>query len=175
VQKLPDKIDDVRNGLLLRRDLATAFEHGDFSLQLEDGHYRVVALSQSFESLDGVMLDENHRVTFDGCSWWKSKFPHPDMVAFHLKQSVFAHMVAAGSNDSYSDCDGDDFCSAVGGEAADEEGYHVSERETPCRGKHTEDTSSGSDTRGRSATTGSVPTNWLAAALSCTQSSPAKP
>ncbi len=158
VQKLPDKINNVRNGLLLRKDLATAFDHGNSSLQLEDGHYRVVALSRAFESLDGVMLDENQRVTSDGSSWWKSNFPHLDrldLVAFHLKQSVFAHMVAAGSDnpysdfDSYSDGEGDDFCSAVGGVAVDEEGCHVSERESPCRGKNTEDTSSASNTRGR--------------------------
>ena len=174
VHTLRDKIDDVRNGLLLRGDLAKAFGHGDFSLQLEGGHYRVVALSQAFESLDGVMLDENQRVTRDGSSWWKSKLPHPALVAFHLKQSVFAHMVVAGSDDYSSDCDGDDFCSAVGGEAAHEEGSHVSEslRETPCRGKHAEHTSAASDGRGGAATAGAVPTTWLAAARSCTQSSP---
>ena len=80
---LTDEIDDARNGLLLRGDLAKAFEHGHFSLQHEDGHYSVVALSQAFESLDGVMLglDENQRMRCDGSSWWESKFPHPELVS----------------------------------------------------------------------------------------------
>ena len=180
VQMLPDEIDDVRNGLLLRGDLAKAFDRGHISQQREDGHYRVVALSQAFENLDGVMLDENQRVRCDGSSWWKSSFPHPDLVAFHLRQSVFANLVAAGSYDSYhdSDLDGDDCCSVVGGEApdlSDEDGSQVSERQTPCRGKRAEVTSSKSDTRGRSATIGSVPATWLADALSCAQTSPAQP
>jgi hypothetical protein len=179
VQSLHDKIDDVRNGLLLRTDLATAFDHGHFSLQLQDGHYRVVSLSREFENLDGLILDENRRVKSDGYSWWQSKFPQPELVAFHLKQSVFKHLVACGSHDSDGEFDDDDCCSVVRGEALDEEGNHVSEMETPCRNKvkRTEDTGSASDTRGRAATTGSVPTTWLAAARSCTgvQSSPAQP
>ena len=117
VQLLDDKIDDVRNGLLLRTDLATAFDHGHFSLLLQDGHYRVVSLSLEFEKLDGLMLDENRRVTSNGYSWWQSKFPQPELVAFHLKQSVFKHLVASGSLDSDGEFDDDDCCSVVRGEA----------------------------------------------------------
>ena len=117
VQLLHDKIDDVRNGLLLRTDLATAFDHGHFSLLLQDGHYRVVSLSLEFEKLDGLMLDENRRVTSNGYSWWQSKFPQPELVAFHLKQSVFKHLVASGSLDSDGEFDDDDCCSVVRGEA----------------------------------------------------------
>jgi hypothetical protein len=152
VHRLQDKIEDVRNGLLLRRDLATALDQGQFPLQLKDGYYSVVALSRAFKSLDGVlMLDENQRVIRDGTSWWESNFPRSDMVAFHLEKSVLANMVAAGCDDPSNDFDGNECHSALG-ESADDRGSHVSETKTPCRGKRTEDKSSGSDTHGRSAT-----------------------
>ena len=36
VYSLPAKIDDVRNGLMLRTDLAKGFEQGDYSLEILD-------------------------------------------------------------------------------------------------------------------------------------------
>ena len=101
VNKLPSKIDDIRNGLLLRKDLA--FDLGFFSLQHENGHYRVVALHPNYEEIDGVMLDENTRLRSDGSTCWGACGPHPQLVAFHLRNSVLARLVAAESDESDGD------------------------------------------------------------------------
>jgi hypothetical protein len=82
VEYLDDNIDDVKNGLLLRRDLAAAFDNGDFSLQFQDGHYRVVSLTKQFESLDGLMLDENRRVRTTDPAGGSSTCQTPPWLSF---------------------------------------------------------------------------------------------
>ncbi len=108
VQYLPDTIDSVQNGLLLRNDLAQAFDEGKISVQYQGNHYRVIAISPVYEEYDGRLLDENTRIRYDGTSWWQAGRPHPDLLAFHLRNSVFRHMTAAGSDDDSEN--GDDEC-----------------------------------------------------------------
>ena len=100
VKDFPDEIDDVSNGLMLRTDLARSFYKGYFSLQLDEEkqHYRVVSLHPLCDGLDGIILDENTRLRSDGQTWWGQNFSSPALVAFHLKNSVFANLVAAGSD-----------------------------------------------------------------------------
>jgi hypothetical protein len=127
VQVLPDKVDDVRNGLLLRRDLATAFDDGHISLELQANHYRVIAVTPKCEAYDGLLLDENTRIRCDGTNWWASNCPNPKLVAFHLRNSVFKHMVASGSDDESEYADDECFspelnfdeAGAVNADAAD--------------------------------------------------------
>jgi hypothetical protein len=106
VEILPDTIDNVQNGLLLRNDLAQAYDEGDISVQYQDNHCRVIAISPEYGEYDGRMLDENTRIRFDGTSWWEADRPHRDLLAFHLRNSVFKHMTTAGSDGE----NGDDEC-----------------------------------------------------------------
>jgi len=108
VQYLPDTIDNVQNGLLLRTDLSRAFDSGAISVECQGNHYRVIAITPEFEEYDGIMLDENTRIRLDGTSWWETNRPHKDLLAFHLRNSVFKHMTAAGSDDESEN--GDDEC-----------------------------------------------------------------
>jgi hypothetical protein len=108
VKDFHDEIDDVCNGLLLRTDLTRSFDSGYFSLQLDEEkqHYRVVSLHPLCDELNGIIIDENTRLRSDGQTWWGGNFPSPVLVAFHLKNSVFANLVAAGSD--YPERDWDD-------------------------------------------------------------------
>ena len=113
VKCLANKIDDVRNGLLLSVDLAKAFDKGEFSLRMEGGHYRIVALDPTYENIDGLMLDENTRLRSDGRTWWAVARPDPELVAFHFRNSVLARVVANGSDDSSSDDSDNESCSTL--------------------------------------------------------------
>ena len=107
VTSLADQIDDVRNGLLMRTDLAKSFDRGEISLQWDEGHFSVVALVPACEKWDGIIIDRNMRARDDGTTWWEQNSPDRVLIEFHLRNSVFAHLVAAGSD--YSGSDSDDF------------------------------------------------------------------
>ncbi|ORY37295.1 hypothetical protein BCR33DRAFT_854861 [Rhizoclosmatium globosum] len=90
---LSNGINSVRNGILLRSDLATAFDNGLFSFHFRDGHYYFVAISVDLECFDGQQLDENLRVRADNSTWWSLETcPQPKLVKFHLRNSIFQHM-----------------------------------------------------------------------------------
>ena len=92
IEGLEGKIDDRTNGVLLRTDLSKAFDRGDISFVLENGHFYVVAVSPAFEVIDGKQLDEHLRQRADGSLWWSPETcPNPWLVKFHLQNSVFAH------------------------------------------------------------------------------------
>ena len=122
VKCLRDKVDDVRNGLLLNVDLAKAFEKGEFSLRMEGGLYRVVAFDPRYEDIDGLMLDENTRLRSDRCTWWAVAGPDPELVAFHFRNSVLARVVANGSDDSWSDGSDNESCSTLHNSMFDQNG-----------------------------------------------------
>jgi hypothetical protein len=104
IYSLEYSIDSVRNGLLLQRNVASDFDAGDFSLRYDRGHYFVVSLSPRYSHLEGTQMDENLRPMADGTLWWSSKSkPHPILVQFHLRNSVFKHMKGSGEEPSGED------------------------------------------------------------------------
>jgi len=100
IQGLEGKIDNLTNGILLRTDLSKAFDAGDISFVYERGHFYVVAISPTFNSIDGKQLDEHLRKRADGSFWWSPETcPNPWLVKFHLQNSVFAHCKGGGESD----------------------------------------------------------------------------
>ena len=88
-------IDDPRNGILLHRSLANAFDAGKFSFRYMNDHdLEVVALDPKFAKYDGRLLDTNDRVREDGTTWWEDWQPLPEIVDFHLQNSVFKNLRA---------------------------------------------------------------------------------
>ncbi|TPX63639.1 hypothetical protein CcCBS67573_g08621 [Chytriomyces confervae] len=101
-------INNVRNGILLRRDLATSFDDGKFSFVFREGHFYFIAITTDHLDLDGVQLDENLRQRADGSCWWSvERYPHPELVEFHLRNSVFKHMRGSACETEDSDSESD--------------------------------------------------------------------
>ncbi|ORY44097.1 hypothetical protein BCR33DRAFT_738262 [Rhizoclosmatium globosum] len=107
---LPQGINGVMNGVLLEIGLAAAFDEGFFSFVLRDGHYYVVAITTQFLDLDGIQLDEHLRERSDGTCWWsEGTRPHPRLVEFHFRNSVFKHMRPSRWTEYESDSDSSSF------------------------------------------------------------------
>ena len=97
VSRLMNGIDDISNGVLLRRDLSDAFDKGHISFYFEHGNYFVAAIGIAYEQYDGMKLDHNTRQRGDGSIWWSDiNRPNLKLIAFHLQNSVFRHMHAQG-------------------------------------------------------------------------------
>ena len=102
VSGLEGRIDNVRNGILLSRDLSSAFDRGKISFRFENGHYYLIAFTKEAQEYDGVMMDENLRLKADGCTWWFSSMPDRELMEFHLRNSVFLNCCGRES-DVHSD------------------------------------------------------------------------
>ncbi|KAJ3385693.1 hypothetical protein HDU80_000615 [Chytriomyces hyalinus] len=104
VSEMYGGINSVENGILLNGTLAKAFDEGAFGFVLQEGHYYFVAITTEFLQLDGVQVDENLRKRSDGSCWWSEETrPHPGLVEFHLRNSVFKHLRGFADSDSESD------------------------------------------------------------------------
>ncbi|KAJ3381570.1 hypothetical protein HDU80_001810 [Chytriomyces hyalinus] len=108
VSEMNGNINSVENGILLNGTLAKAFDEGKFGFVLREGHYYFVAITTDFLDLDGVQVDENLRKRSDGSCWWSEETrPHPRLVEFHFRNSVFKQMRGAASETEDSDSDSD--------------------------------------------------------------------
>ncbi|KAJ3344144.1 hypothetical protein HDU83_005394 [Entophlyctis luteolus] len=111
ISTFPDGIDNVKNGILLNRDLAGAFDEGKFGFVFQGGHFYAVAITTDILELDGTQMDENLRTRYDGTSWWSSQNqPAVELLQFHFRNSVFKHMAGSGliEEDSDSEYDRDE-------------------------------------------------------------------
>ncbi|ORY47648.1 hypothetical protein BCR33DRAFT_75912 [Rhizoclosmatium globosum] len=98
VSSLDGGIDNIRNGILLRKDLASAFDEGKFSFVFRDEHFYFIAITTDYMDYDGIQLDENLRDRSDGTSWWSvENRPHARLMEFHLRKSVVRRMSPAES------------------------------------------------------------------------------
>jgi hypothetical protein len=89
VMQLKGKIDNVKNGILLRKDLSWAFDNGKILFEFIGSHYHVVVISPEFERYDWLKINESTQVLIGGhCRSWKPEFPDPLLVKFHLQNSV---------------------------------------------------------------------------------------
>ncbi|KAJ3221708.1 hypothetical protein HDU78_000342, partial [Chytriomyces hyalinus] len=108
VSEMNGGINSVENGILLNGTLAKAFDEGKFGFVLREGHYYFVAITTDFLHLEGVQVDENLRKRSDGSCWWSEETrPHPRLVEFHFRNSVFKQMRGAASETEDSDSDSD--------------------------------------------------------------------
>jgi hypothetical protein len=112
VMSWPDQIDNIRNGILLSTQLAALFDEGKFSLAFVDGQYRVISLYPSLDKYDWQPLDVNMRKRDDESTWWEAACPDKLLVAFHLRNSAFQMVVAAGPDDFDFDGECEDRCSS---------------------------------------------------------------
>ncbi|KAJ3076497.1 hypothetical protein HDU99_001340 [Rhizoclosmatium hyalinum] len=97
VSSLDGGIDNIRNGILLRRDLASAFDEGKFGFVFRNGHFYFIAITTEFLAYDGTQMDENLRQRSDGTCWWSMENrPHSRLVEFHFRNSVFRRMSGSG-------------------------------------------------------------------------------
>ena len=102
IRSLDGGIDHITNGILLDGSISDAFDRGDFSFQFVDGHYYVVSITPDYDSIDGVQVDECVRNRWDGTVWWcPENRPNPYLMAFHLRNSVFAHCRGAAGYDEF--------------------------------------------------------------------------
>lgn len=97
IASLPNEINDIQNGFLLRDYLHNAFDRGDIAFRECDGDHYVVAIDPMFFKYDGQKLQIRNR-SFPP--------PHPELLRFHLQLSVLKNMCGAGED--YSDYDDDD-------------------------------------------------------------------
>ncbi|KAJ3239164.1 hypothetical protein HDU77_011351 [Chytriomyces hyalinus] len=108
VSEMNGGINSVENGILLNGTLAKAFDEGKFGFVLREGHYYFVAITTDFLHLEGVQVDENLRKRSDDSCWWSEETrPHPRLVEFHFRNSVFKQMRGAASETEDSDSDSD--------------------------------------------------------------------
>ncbi|KAJ3374620.1 hypothetical protein HDU84_000763, partial [Entophlyctis sp. JEL0112] len=109
-----DGIDTVRNGILLNLDLASAFNEGKFGFVFQGGHFYAIAITTDVLAWDGIQMDENLRIRFDGTCWWSlQNQPDARLLQFHFRNSVFKHLTGCGfmEEDSDSEYDRDEvFC-----------------------------------------------------------------
>ena len=106
IESLPNKINDVRNGLILTPDFHHAFDAGDIAIKYEADTktYTVVAINIEYQAHDGQLL-------------WvtpsSSRFqpPHPALLDFHIALSLMKNLRAAAAEyDENFDDPGSDFC-----------------------------------------------------------------
>ncbi|KAI9348146.1 hypothetical protein BDR26DRAFT_854046, partial [Obelidium mucronatum] len=104
IASLDEGINNISNGILLRADLADAFDDGKFSFVFRNGHFYFVAITTDFLALDGIQVDENLRPRSDGTCWWSNENqPHSQLVEFHLRNSVFRYMKGSALTEEDSD------------------------------------------------------------------------
>ncbi len=82
-----NKIDDVRNGLLLCSRLARYFDEGHLSFQYFNGQLHVVSITGECEHIDGHLILTHWRG-----GWSENNKPDERLLAFHLRNSVSKHM-----------------------------------------------------------------------------------
>ncbi len=80
-------IDDVKNGLLLCSRLACYFDEGRIAFQYINEHLQIVAITRECEHIDGHLILTHWRG-----GWSENNKPHEQLLAFHLRNSVFKHM-----------------------------------------------------------------------------------
>jgi hypothetical protein len=102
IRSLDGGIDHITNGILLHGSVSDAFDRGDISFQFSEGDYYVVSIIPKYESIDGRKVDGSLRTRFDGTVWWgPDDRPNPYLMAFHLRNSVFAHCRGAAGYDEF--------------------------------------------------------------------------
>ncbi|KAJ3378079.1 hypothetical protein HDU84_007968 [Entophlyctis sp. JEL0112] len=109
VSELRGGVNSVRNGILLRTDLAAAFDRGYFSFKFYNDHFYFIAITTEYECFDGCQLDENLRIRWNNSSWWSPETrPSKSLVEFHFRNSVFQHMKRSeeGNDMEWSDNEG---------------------------------------------------------------------
>ncbi|KAJ3291523.1 hypothetical protein HDU76_007263 [Blyttiomyces sp. JEL0837] len=103
VRSMRLSIDGVQNGLLLRTDLAKAFDNGRIAFRYDGEPDRLVcvAVDDMYRRLDGVSYFHTGNV------WGERTRPDEELLKFHLQQSVFAQLTASGIDGWDTDCDSD--------------------------------------------------------------------
>jgi hypothetical protein len=102
LRSLDGGIDHITNGILLDAPISDAFDRGDVSFQFVNRHYYVVSIIPEYDSIDGLQEDECLRSRWDGTIWWSPENrPNPFLMAFHLRNSVFAHCRGAAGYDGF--------------------------------------------------------------------------
>ena len=102
ILRLPDTINDVRNGLILTPDLHCAFDAGEIAIKYEADTktYTVVAINIAYQAHDGKLLWVTPSSRFQP--------PHPALLDFHLALSVMQQMHGGAEYDeNFHDPDSD--------------------------------------------------------------------
>jgi hypothetical protein len=106
-------IHSPRNGILLTETLSRALDTGMISFRYENDHYYLVSLVPEYSEYDGMMMYENDRpCPIGGDSaftvWTAIGAPNPELMNYHLLNSIFKRMRGAGASDEEEQEEGEE-------------------------------------------------------------------
>eukprot|EP01113_Clastostelium_recurvatum_P044182 TRINITY_DN7429_c0_g2_i2.p1 TRINITY_DN7429_c0_g2~~TRINITY_DN7429_c0_g2_i2.p1 ORF type:complete len:412 (-),score=24.60 TRINITY_DN7429_c0_g2_i2:37-1272(-) len=79
---LPERINSICNGILLDVGLHDSFDRGRWGICVDNGSYRFVSLCPYLDCYDARIITFPHTAQTDD-------LPHPEILNFHLKNSIF--------------------------------------------------------------------------------------
>jgi hypothetical protein len=93
--RLDGTIDNIQNGMLLKRSLHKSFQMQQWSVVPDGDDWRIVAMTdfndQDFQFVGKKLKLPDSGVRVDGVDY-KEAFVHPEFFAFHLKAAIYRHM-----------------------------------------------------------------------------------